>query len=99
MFVCVFCECVFIENPMVCPNCVDYKGLMTTADAASEYDWLGYLAQPIRYPGDTPDAVPPLWITLWITLLRICYKSSRFFGVSLRINVCSYLYNEGRKKG
>ena len=57
MFVCVFCECVFIENPMVCPNCVDYKGLMTTADAASEYDWLGYLAQPIRYPGDTPDSV------------------------------------------
>ena len=57
MFVCVFCECVFIENPMVCRNCNDYKGLMTTADAANEYDWLDYLvAQPIRYPATRPTA-------------------------------------------
>ena len=43
MFVCVFCECVFIDNPVVCGNCADYKGLMTVQDAVAEYDWLDYL--------------------------------------------------------
>ena len=43
MFVCVFCECVFIDNPWVCRNCNDYKGLMTVQDSVAEYDWLDYL--------------------------------------------------------
>ena len=58
MFVCVFCERTFNMAPHSCPNCNDYKGLMTIEDAVAEYDWLDYLvAQPIPLPCDTPDSV------------------------------------------
>ncbi len=63
MFVCVFCERTFNLAPHSCPNCNDYKGLMTIADAVAEYDWLDYLvAQPIRYPATRPTAwgAPPV---------------------------------------
>ena len=63
MFVCVFCERTFNMAPHSCPNCNDYKGLMTIEDAVAEYDWLDYLvAQPIRYPATRPTAwgAPPV---------------------------------------
>ena len=33
MFVCVFCERTFNLAPHSCPNCNDYKGLMTIEEA------------------------------------------------------------------
>lgn len=40
--VCVYCENLYPESVMVCPECNDYKGLMTLAEAKVAYDFLSY---------------------------------------------------------
>jgi hypothetical protein len=41
--VCVFCENVYPESVIVCPECNDYKGLMTVKSAVKEYPFLSHL--------------------------------------------------------
>jgi hypothetical protein len=43
--VCVFCENVFEDSPVVCPVCNEYKGLMLLTIAVKEYDFLEYLKE------------------------------------------------------
>lgn len=41
--ICVYCENLYPESVMVCPDCNDYKGLMTIGEAAEAYNFLKYL--------------------------------------------------------
>jgi hypothetical protein len=41
--VCVYCENLYPESVIVCPECNDYKGLMTIPEAVEAYDFLEYL--------------------------------------------------------
>jgi RNA polymerase subunit RPABC4/transcription elongation factor Spt4 len=43
--VCVFCENIYNPSVMVCPECQDYKGLMTLTEASETYDFLEYLKE------------------------------------------------------
>ena len=100
MFVCVFCERTFNLAPHSCPNCNDYKGLMTIADAVAEYDWLDYLvAQPIRYPATRPTAWghPPVdnSVDNFVTILL---QKPPKKGVFQQINVRGGVYTKGRQK-
>lgn len=45
MLVCVFCENLYVEGTVVCPECKDYKGLMPVRSAVKEYNFLAYLAE------------------------------------------------------
>ncbi len=45
--VCVFCEEVFSEDTVVCPNCTDYKGLMPIAEASEIYDFIEVIEENI----------------------------------------------------
>jgi len=43
--VCVFCENTYEAGTFVCPECNEYKGMMTITDASKEYDFLEYLTE------------------------------------------------------
>lgn len=43
--VCVFCENIYEAGTVVCPECNEYKGMMTIGDASKEYDFLEYLTE------------------------------------------------------
>ena len=43
--VCVFCENIYEAGTIVCPECNDYKGMMTLTDASETYDFLEYLKE------------------------------------------------------
>jgi|688.fasta_scaffold88247_7 hypothetical protein len=50
---CVFCESVFDGNIQVCPECNDYKGLMTLGSAITyleldPIEWADYLGDGYR---------------------------------------------------
>ncbi len=46
--VCVFCENTYPQDTIVCPECDDYKGMMTITEASETYDFLEYLAEGIK---------------------------------------------------
>jgi RNA polymerase subunit RPABC4/transcription elongation factor Spt4 len=43
--VCVFCEGIFPAETFVCPDCNEYKGMMTITEASETYDFLEYLKE------------------------------------------------------
>ena len=43
--VCVFCEGVYPPSTIVCPECKEYKGMMTITEASETYDFLEYLKE------------------------------------------------------
>lgn len=43
--VCVFCENIYEAGTIVCPECREYKGMMTLTDASETYDFLEYLKE------------------------------------------------------
>jgi RNA polymerase subunit RPABC4/transcription elongation factor Spt4 len=45
MLVCVFCENTYEEGTFVCPECNEYKGMMTIEEASETYDFLEYLRE------------------------------------------------------
>ena len=45
MIVCVFCENVYPEGTIVCPECDEYKGMLPVVEASEAYDFLEYLKE------------------------------------------------------
>jgi hypothetical protein len=43
--VCVYCEGVYPPSTIVCPECNEYKGMMTITNASETYDFLEYLKE------------------------------------------------------